>query len=152
MKKFILSTVIIAFAISCLITSCSQDEDWGMDEYSTLAGQKMTRGEPSVLAIQICDSTIYHYDIFLKDSDTVSHKVEVSIRFIQDEVDLRVELSSYYLYHENICEQYAGLYTVDKVWLRKDDLWGNRYILCAEGMNPRNRICYGELERIVFIE
>ena len=43
MKKFILSTVIIAFAISCLITSCSQDEDWGMDEYSTLAGRRMTR-------------------------------------------------------------------------------------------------------------
>lgn len=43
MKKFILSTVIIAFAISCLITSCSQDDDWGMDEYSTLAGRRMTR-------------------------------------------------------------------------------------------------------------
>lgn len=43
MKKFILSTVIIAFAISCLITSCSQDEDWGMDEYSTLAKNRATR-------------------------------------------------------------------------------------------------------------
>lgn len=43
MRKFILSMVIVAFAMSCLITSCSQDDILGMDEYSTLAGQKMTR-------------------------------------------------------------------------------------------------------------
>lgn len=58
MKKFILSTVIIAFAISCLTTSCSQDEDWGMDEYSTLATKKMTRGSGE--GVEYGDSNYYY--------------------------------------------------------------------------------------------
>lgn len=72
MKKFILSTIIIASAISCLVTSCSQDDEWGMDAYSTLACEKMTRSiDYPVLALQINDSTTYNYDIILKDGKNI---------------------------------------------------------------------------------
>lgn len=153
MKKFILSTIIIASAISCLVTSCSQDDEWGMDAYSTLACEKMTRSiDYPVLALQINDSTTYNYDIILKDGKKYSHKANIYFQFIQDDVELRVEMHSYSLYHDCIDETCAGLYTVDNIWLRKENRFGNRYYLCAEGMNSASHICYGELENIVFLE
>jgi len=40
--------VIASFAILCLTTSCSEDDDWAEEEYATLANFKMTRsGEGS---------------------------------------------------------------------------------------------------------
>lgn len=44
MKGKIIFSITAIITLLFFLTSCSQDNDWGVDEYSTLAKNKMTRG------------------------------------------------------------------------------------------------------------
>lgn len=144
MKK-LLFLLIASFAVLFSITSCSEDDDYSIKEFSTLAKYKMTRGagESSTPILSVEDSVLFQYDIKLcrtdtAETDSTSFNAIILVMFSHNKGKPKVELKEYLA---------PGGRSVASVYLTKH--WDSEiYELHATGKDYLNRGYHGMLSSL----
>ncbi len=124
--KIVMSIFICGIYV--VAVSCSEDIDFALDEYTSIASTKMTRNAENVPnSLTVNDTTVYNYTVTMQRQEQMnvySYPAAIRVRFQKSAKEINAILLSYQ------CP--VPLCTVDDVSFNSS-FFPNRYVLSATG-------------------